>query len=196
MAARSGKKVGSDLAARFFARFPELAGVQVAKRWPTGRYAVAGRVEIAGDKTLVEWRAKKLRKLSRKAGHPFGALAAATAKTIAAALDRWQRYRDGDDWLDIAIDGTTVAIRGALGQAAVERGAEELFGLFRMADRSSVRCTGRLTMFCPASSSGFSLRASDEWIDEYIGGGDVVAIDEAPELADEIDALLHARPAN
>jgi hypothetical protein len=203
MRGRVGKKLGGELAAQFFARFPQLATAPTANAWPAGRYVVAGRVEVRcrSVDALAEWRAKQLRKLSRKGKHPFGALALPTVKTIRAALARWEHYRDGDDWVDVAFerpsDGrATVIVRGVLGQAAIERGAEELFGLFRMADGSYVRCIGRLTMFCPASSSGFRLLATDDAIDEFVGSGDVRAIDEAPDLADEIGALVHARPPN
>jgi len=180
MATRRAKKLGGEQAERFFAKHPELAVEAPSWPWPAGRTAVHGKLEMHGG-DIAEWQRLLLRKPAPRI-------------SVRKVLPIWQHYRDGDDWLDIAIDHTAIEVRGVLGAAAVERGASELFGLFRPSDTAAVRFTGYLTVFCPATGRGLRLLATDDAIDEWVESNEVREIDEPHELAAQLDALLDTPP--
>ncbi len=178
MATRRAKKLGGEQAERFFAKHPELAVEAPLRAWPAGRTAVHGMLQMHGG-DLAEWQRLMLRKPAPRI-------------SVRKVLPIWQHYRDGNDWLDIAIDRTAIEVRGVLSDAAIERGASELFGLFRPSDTAPVRFTGYLTVFCPANGRGLRLVATDDAIDEWVESNEVHEIDEPHELASQLDALLAA----
>ncbi len=176
MATRRAKKLGGAQAERFFAKHPELAVEAPSRAWPPGRTAIHGILQMHGG-DLAEWQRLMLRKPARRI-------------SVRKILPIWQHYRDGNDWLDIAIDRTAIEVRGVLSEATIERGALELFGLFRTSGTAEVRFTGYLTVFCPASGRGLRLLATDDAIDEWVESNEVREIDEPHELAARLDALL------
>jgi hypothetical protein len=193
MSERMGRTVGGKIAEACFNRYPELRRERSEPSWPRERYAVHRSFAVRPvtlEGTLDAWRGYKLRKLSRKKlPAAFAWFALPGVKTVGQALAKWSRYRDGDDWVDISVDDQALTVRGALGRTAIEAGAEELFGLFRVAVDAKLQLLGSMVLYAPAARSGLRLLVTNSAWHHEMGLPELSVVDEAPDI-EGIEELL------
>jgi hypothetical protein len=189
MRGRRGKKVAGAVAAQYAARFPALeAGkAKAPKKEPAPvRFAVLGDFDLwaqEGEGTLVKW--KRVQSNAGAFGDWGDLGGGATSAPVGELFQRWSAFRgEGGEYLSIEPSAGGVAVRGVLSAETVAAHGAEILSLFRLGEAAAVYFQGEVVLYSPQAKRGYRLELYER------GESELSPIDEAPDRASELRALL------